>query len=275
MDELIRILYNFKFTVFGVTLDSGNLVGSVQQLTNFSNVQNINIWSIGMTVNNVIIPIALSLLILFFMINLIKKSMEVERISWERVVMAFVSFLLLKYFIQNGYSFLSSIMNIVNDIFVSVTNVLSNGNSNIDIAETLIKAVPSGFVDKIMTYGLYLILFIPFMTTIVQILTQIFLRIVKLILCFAFAPIPIALAADDEGRGKAIQFFLFAASVGLEAVIIYIATNVYAIGLAGLSSTVSSTNAISTIVAMLFLNGMYLAVIQYGSQFAEKLTGGH
>ncbi len=275
MDDLIRILYNFKFTVFGVTLDSGNLVGSVQQLTNFSNVQNINIWSIGMTVNNVIIPIALSLLILFFMINLIKKSMEVERISWERVVMAFVSFLLLKYFIQNGYSFLSSIMNIVNDIFVSVTNVLSNGNSNIDIAETLIKAVPSGFVDKIMTYGLYLILFIPFMTTIVQILTQIFLRIVKLILCFAFAPIPIALAADDEGRGKAIQFFLFAASVGLEAVIIYIATNVYAIGLAGLSSTVSSTNAISTIVAMLFLNGMYLAVIQYGSQFAEKLTGGH
>lgn len=275
MDNLIRILYNFKFTVFGVTLDSGNLVGSVQQLTNFSNVQNINIWSIGMTVNNVIIPIALSLLILFFMINLIKKSMEVERISWERVVMAFVSFLLLKYFIQNGYSFLSSIMNIVNDIFVSVTNVLSNGNSNIDIAETLIKAVPSGFVDKIMTYGLYLILFIPFMTTIVQILTQIFLRIVKLILCFAFAPIPIALAADDEGRGKAIQFFLFAASVGLEAVIIYIATNVYAIGLAGLSSTVSSTNAISTIVAMLFLNGMYLAVIQYGSQFAEKLTGGH
>jgi hypothetical protein len=275
LDDLIRILYNFKFTVFGVTLDSGNLVGSVQQLTNFSNVQNINIWSIGMTVNNVIIPIALSLLILFFMINLIKKSMEVERISWERVVMAFVSFLLLKYFIQNGYSFLSSIMNIVNDIFVSVTNVLSNGNSNIDIAETLIKAVPSGFVDKIMTYGLYLILFIPFMTTIVQILTQIFLRIVKLILCFAFAPIPIALAADDEGRGKAIQFFLFAASVGLEAVIIYIATNVYAIGLAGLSSTVSSTNAISTIVAMLFLNGMYLAVIQYGSQFAEKLTGGH
>lgn len=275
MDDLIRLLYNFKFTVFGVTLDSGNLVGSVQQLTNFSSVQNINIWSIGKTVNDVIVPIALSLLILFFMINLIKKSMEVERISWERVVMAFVSFLLLKYFIQNGYSFLSSIMNIVNDIFVSVTNVLSNGGSNIDIAETLIKAVPSGFVDKIMTYGLYLILFIPFMTTIVQILTQIFLRVVKLILCFAFAPIPIALAADDEGRGKAIQFFLFAASVGLEAVIIYIATNVYAIGLSGLSSTVGSTNAISTIVAMLFLNGMYLAVIQYGSQFAEKLTGGH
>lgn len=113
------------------------------------------------------------------------------------------------------------------------------------------------------------------MTTIVQILTHIFLRVVKLIFCFAFAPIPIALAADDEGRNKAIQYFLFAASVGLEAVIIYVATNVYAIGLAGLSETVGTTNAISTIVAMLFLNGMYLAVIQYGSQFAERLTGGH
>ena len=209
------------------------------------------------------------------MINLIKKAMEVERISWERVAMAFVSFLLLKYFIQHGYDFLSSIMNITNDIFVSITHAINNSNSSINIADTLINAVPDGFVDSIMTYGLYLILFIPFMTTIVQILTQIFLRVVKLILCFAFAPIPIALAADDEGRGKAIQYFLFAASIGLEAVIIYLATNIYSIGLAGLSSTVGSTNAISTIVAMLFLNGMYLAVIQYASQFAEKLTGGH
>lgn len=275
MDGIIRLLYSFKFSVFGVELNSGNLIGSVQKLTNFSSVKEINIWSIGKTVNDCIVPIALSLLILFFMINLIKKAMEVERISWERVAMSFVSFFLLKYFIQNGYTFLSTIMNIVNDIFVSITNAISNSNSSINIADTLINAVPDGFIDSIMTYGLYLILFIPFMTTIVQILTQIFLRVVKLILCFAFAPIPIALAADDEGRGKAIQYFLFAASVGLEAVIIYIATNVYAIGLSGLSGSVGSTSAISTIVAMLFLNGMYLAVIQYGSQFAERLTGGH
>ncbi len=275
MDGIIRILYSFKFTVFGIEIDSGNLIGTVESLTNFSNVQGINIWSIGKTVNDVIVPIALSLLILFFMINLIKKSMEVERMSWERVVMAFVSFLLLKYFIQHGYDFLIAIMNITNDIFISVTEVISNTNSTINIADVLIDAVPDGFVDSIMTYGLYLILFIPFMTTIVQILTQIFLRVIKLILCFAFSPIPIALAADDEGRSKAIQYFLFAASVGIEAVIIYIATNIYAIGLQGLSSTVESTNAISTIVAMLFLNGMYLAVIQYSSQFSEKLTGGH
>lgn len=275
MDGIIRILYSFKFTVFGINIDSGNLIGTVESLTNFSNVQGINIWSIGKTVNDVIVPIALSLLILFFMINLIKKSMEVERMSWERVVMAFVSFLLLKYFIQNGYDFLVAIMNITNDIFVSVTEAISNTNTTINIADVLINAVPDGFVDSIMTYGLYLILFIPFMTTIVQILTQIFLRVIKLILCFAFSPIPIALAADDEGRSKAIQYFLFAASVGIEAVIIYIATNIYAIGLQGLSGTVASTNAISTIVAMLFLNGMYLAVIQYSSQFSEKLTGGH
>ena len=275
MDGIIRLLYSFKFTVFGIEIDSGNLIGTVESLTNFSNVQGINIWSIGKTVNDVIVPIALSLLILFFMINLIKKSMEVERMSWERVVMAFVSFLLLKYFIQHGYDFLVAIMNITNDIFVSVTEAISNTNTTINIADVLINAVPDGFVDSIMTYGLYLILFIPFMTTIVQILTQIFLRVIKLILCFAFSPIPIALAADDEGRSKAVQYFLFAASVGIEAVIIYIATNIYAIGLQGLSGTVASTNAISTIVAMLFLNGMYLAVIQYSSQFSEKLTGGH
>ena len=275
MDAIIRILYSFKFNVFGIELDSANLIGSIHSLTNFSNVQNINIWSIGRTVNDCIVPVALSILILFFIINLIRKSMEVDRITWERIAMSFVVFFILKYFIQNGYPFLTAIMNIVNDLFVTITGALSNSNSNINIADTLINAIPDGFVDSILTIGLYLILFIPFMTTIVQILTQVFLRVVKLIFCFAFAPIPIALSVDDDGRGKAIQYFLFAASVGLEAIIIYLATNIYAIGLSGLSSTVGSTNAISTIVAMLFLNGMYLAIIQYGSQFAEKLTGGH
>ena len=169
-------------------------------------------------------------------------------------------------------------MNITNDIFVSITHAIGNSNSSINIADTLIDAVPDGFVDSIMTYriifnSIYTIYDYNRADSNTDIFksckTNIMFCIVK------YAPIPIALAADDEGRGKAIQYFLFAASVGLEAVIIYLATNIYSVGLAGLSSTVGSTNAISTIVAMLFLNGMYLAVIQYASQFAEKLTGGH
>jgi len=275
MDSIIRFLYSFQFNVFGIDIDSSNLIDTVQRLTDFSKVKEINIWYIGKVANDCIIPIALSLLILFFMINMIKKAMEVEKISWERVVMSVIGFFVLKYLIQNGYSFLSSIMQAVNDIFVSITNSLSAVNTNISIADTLIDAVPDGFVDSIMTYGLYLILFIPFMTTIVQIITQIFLRVVKLILCFAFSPIPIAISVDDDGRGKAVQYFLFSASVGLEAVIIYLATTIYAIGLSGLSNTVADTNAISTIIAMLFLNGVYLAIVQYASQFSEKLMGGH
>ena len=137
MDGIIRLLYSFKFTVFGIEIDSGNLIGTIEKLTNFSSVKGINIWSIGKTVNDVIVPIALSLLILFFMINLIKKSMEVERISWERVVMAFVSFLLLKYFIQHGYDFLSSIMT-YRIVFNTIHSVYDNNrtDSNTDIFES-------------------------------------------------------------------------------------------------------------------------------------------
>ncbi len=275
MDWLLEQLYSFNFNVFGINIDSSNLISTVNSLTNFTDVQNINIWSIGKTVNDAIIPVALSILVLFFMINLIKKSFEVDRISWERVLISVVAFFLLKYFIQNGYTFLSSIMNITNDIFVSITNVITNNNTSINVSEMVINSIPEGFVDSMITVCLYFVLFIPFMTTIIQILTQIFLRVVKLIFCFAFSPIPIALAIDDENRSKAIQYFLFSASVGIEAIIIYLATNIYSVGLAGLSNAVDSTNAISTIVALLFLNGMYLAIIQYGSQFSEKLTGGH
>ena len=43
-------------------------------------------------------------------------------------------------------------MNITNDIFVSITHAIGNSNSSINIADTLIDAVPDGFVDSIMTY---------------------------------------------------------------------------------------------------------------------------
>ena len=85
MDGIIRLLYSFKFSVFGVEMDSGNLIGSVQKLTNFSSVQSINIWSIGKAVNNVIVPIALSLLILFFIecgrLNLL--NILANAINWK------------------------------------------------------------------------------------------------------------------------------------------------------------------------------------------------
>ena len=54
MDGIIRLLYSFKFTVFGIEIDSGNLIGTIEKLTNFSSVKGINIWSIGKTVNDVI-----------------------------------------------------------------------------------------------------------------------------------------------------------------------------------------------------------------------------
>ena len=50
MDGIIRLLYSFKFTVFGIEIDSGNLIGTIEKLTNFSSVKGINIWSIGKTV---------------------------------------------------------------------------------------------------------------------------------------------------------------------------------------------------------------------------------
>ena len=121
MDGIIRLLYSFKFTVFGIEIDSGNLIGTVEKLTNFSSVKGINIWSIGKTVNDIIVPIALSLLILFFMINLIKKSMDVERISWERIVMSFVSFLA-----ESSNAEIGTLLNNVPDKITSARNDLKN-----------------------------------------------------------------------------------------------------------------------------------------------------
>ena len=113
------------------------------------------------------------------------------------------------------------------------------------------------------------------MATIIMILAQVTLRAVKLAIYLAFAPIPIAMAAEGETyRGKAINYFMSLAGLFFEASIIYIGTYVYAVGMNGMAAnTASGEGKISVLIGILFLNGFFAALISASSQIADKIFG--
>ena len=289
MESLIRAIYSFSFSLFGITINSDDLSGTIWSLLDIGHLLNGNSFTLYryvQTINDAVVSIGISLLTLFFMINLIKLLTQegVERISWERIVLRACVFFLLNVFITHSMEWFGQIAEIVqNSVLEPVAEAMDMGlmdgthtSESLGIADALVAIAESaGSIEKYLYYIIFVILAIPFMATIIMILSQVFLRAVKLLIYIMFAPIPIAFAAEgDAYRGKAISFFLQFAGVCFEAVIIYIGTFIYNTGLQSLvGDNLSAGDAIPTIIGILFMNGLFAAIIQLSSTLSSQFFG--
>ena len=272
MDKLIENIFKITFSVLGFNIDFGNFVETIRSLCNWNIITGTSIWGLASSLHNVVVPIGLSLLTLFFLMDFLKKVMDFERLTWERVVFMCIRFFIFKMLLENSFHLLSSIMSISNDLLTKVTSSLGSVTSIPDLAEQMGDLVSNagGMIDRGLMAIIILILYIPFMGTLVGILVQVFVRIGKLILSFAFSPIPIALGAWEDGTSVCKRFFMSTIALGIEASMIVVATAIYSMALGSLTNA----GSISTLIAIMFLNGFLMALISITSNLAEKWTGG-
>lgn len=272
MAGLIEKIFKIAFTVLGFNIDFGNFVGTVRNLCNWNTITSTTIWSLASSLHSVVVPVGLSLLTLFFMIDLLKKVMDFERLTWERIVFICIRFFIFKMLLENSFQLLSAIMNISNELLIKITSTIGSSTSIPDLASQMGDLVrdAGNMIDRGFMGIVILIMYIPFMGTLVGILVQIFLRIGKLILNFAFSPIPIALGAWEDGTSVCKRFFMSTISLGVEASMIVVATAIYSMAL----SSLSNAGNISTLIAIMFLNGFLMALISMTSNLADKWTGG-
>ena len=274
--NIIKSLYTIDgLKLFDVTFSTDDIPGTVAQLTDFSNTQNLSIYTIGSVINTVVTPIALSLLVLFFMISLIKKFTEIEKVSWERLLLWGCYLFFIMALVQNSYTLLTKIMNIVNGIYTDISGHLSQVSGTTSIGTAIYNTI-MGYDDigsVLIGIILYLVAAIPYLGSVIQIWTQILLRVIKLMLCMAFSPIPIAMAVEGENyRGKAISYLMYSAGVGFEGVVILIGSWVYSLGLSQLSQN-ANTGQLNVIIGLLIMNALFIAVIQLAHEFSERMFG--
>ena len=174
--------------------------------------------------------------------------------------------------IENSFQLMTSIMGIANDLLTNVTNTITSSASIPDLAKQMGDLVrdAGGILDRGFMGVIILLLYIPFLGTLVGVLVQVFLRIGKLILSFSFAPIPIAIGTWEDGQGVAKRFIMSVIALGIEASMIVVATAIYSMAL----STLTNANSISSLIGIMFLNGFLMAMISVTSTIAEKWTGG-
>ena len=272
MGDLIANLFDISFKLFGMSFDLGNLAQTVINLCTWSKITSTSIWSMAQTLNSAIVPLGLSLLTLFAMIDLIKKTMEVDRVSWERVAMSLIRFLIFKMFITNSYAFLSSIMTIGSEWIGTVVSSLGGAGSVISLADQIKELINQGnIIDQLVMACAVLLLYLPMMGTLVGVVVQILIRVGKIILHFAFAPVPLAIGTWEDGAGTGKKFIMSSVALALEGLLIVVCAYIYSKGL----SSLADANAISKMIAIMVMNGFFMAIVAMLSNLAEKWTGGN
>ena len=278
MADVIKSLFDICFEILGFEIDLSNIVPTVRSLCDFDTIMQSDIWFIAEKINTLLVPVGYSLLALFFYMELIRKAMEVDRLSWERVVMTGVKFYIMLTLIQHSFALLSLIMNIGNDILLSVTTAITNDTGMQSLGDTMYTIVDEaeGFLMDIVVGLLIIILYIPFIGTLLGALGQVFLRIVKIVIAFSVSPIPFAIAMYEGLQHLAIKFCMIIAALSLEGVVAVICVVIYslAVGSVKISGGMDLGGAVSTMLGMLLANGLLMASISAGSSYIERFTGG-
>lgn len=280
LGDLIANMYHIRINIFNIDFDSENIVGTVKSLTDWNTVQNfglgngVTLYSIGETISGIIRPVALTILAICFMISIINQCKEMDRVTWDRCGWWGLQFFILKFFVDNSYNICAGIMGEVNKIYSSIANGL-----NIDASFTLDEGFRQafsemgGFLHLLLPCLLYLVLLFPYIGTIVQIWAQLILRVVKILFCMAFSPVPIALAIEEETyRGKAIQYLMYVGGVAVEGILILIGSYIYAIGMGSISGVGGDNlGIVSHIVGILIMNSLFIAIIQLAHEFTDRM----
>lgn len=270
MEGIVKILFDIQFDFLGFHISVNDFVSTIFDICDWTKIKETDFWSITSTINSILIPTALSLLVLFIMIEFVKEAMNIERLTWDRIIMIFIKFLVVKFCVNHSFDIMTEIIKVCQGTINSVLPTLKEVAST-DLGDSIVGLITGNFFEKIAMFLVILLIYIPFLGTIIGILVQVFLRVGKLAIGFSCAPVPIALGVSEDSRNACKSFLLWIAAVAFEGLIILIVANIYVTGL----NSIGDAAGISRMVAIMFANGFFMALVGLASSLAEKFLLGH
>ena len=252
-----------------IIADVGNLVN--QGPSSYSGVYSV----IEDIHHEAILPVAYTLLTLYFFLDLVNKSMNFSFFRWETVVSCLVKMCFAKFVMENTFELLDAIFEIskyVTGLAADYGSTTSLYNINWSAMEAEYESM--GWFDKKL-YGFKILPFEWALQGVKIVITLVvFGRLFELLIYTAVAPIPIATFIHEGLSSTGKRFVTEYMAVCLQGVIIVIGCIAYAAlatstmfgGFAGSGGSVELWKGLLSTLALL------LVVIKSGS-WARKLTG--
>ncbi|WP_281790642.1 hypothetical protein [Faecalibaculum rodentium] len=280
-----KFLLEIHFNLLGIDINIGDVVGSMEKLIRYTGISEIGIsnTSIGALMSNltaVCTTVGLTLLGAFTMMNLIRLAMDPERISWEKVMMVIVRFLIFKMFIDNATRFFRMVFSIADKL---ITDLMGSFAMNPNAAGTMAEQISEGInnaklfsflgleLGPIFAFTLFCLFYLTLVGTVVGIIGQVLYRVLKIVVYQSISPVFISIGSFEDGAGTGKRYLMTAVAIALEGVIMMIMLKMYSLLMATVS--VAGDNPYGLILATLILNSMLTLGISQAGTMAERWTG--
>ena len=190
------------------------------------------IWKVILKIHNSMQGIALSLVVLFFVIGVLKSCASIEEVKRpEKAIKLFIRFALAKGLVTYGLDLMLSLFKIFQG--VSSTIIKTSGLTNISkttLPKQMITTIENcGFFDSIPLWAVTLIgsLFITVLSFIM--IMTVYGRFFKLYLYTALAPIPLSTYAGEPTQHIVRSFFKSYFAVCLEGAIVVLSCIIFSL----------------------------------------------
>lgn len=298
MGGLAAWLMQLHVQFFGIELNLGDIAGSLQSLISFTQIQSLSLSGslAGNLTGAATIPgilffvsqsfktIATQILFIFTIIKMISLAMNIERVSWNQIVMQIIRFFLFKFLIDFSTDFFSLIFEIGDGLMSQLSSffgaIQSSPNVWSDIAKDIDEASWGWSLfginlGPLLAFITFLLFYLPLMGTYIALIAQVFFRVFKIIGIICFAPIPIAVTAFDEGAGSR-RFLLTGISAVLEGLFIILSVNIYSLAVSSLQILGESQefSFLAHMLGIMILNAVLAMAISQASSLVSQWIGG-
>ena len=315
--KFVKGLYGATFTIFGIKFEFFNLSASVRKLLLFNGegvnpkkmsiggkgiqsmhtLSDVSIFDVAQTINHGVSSFAVFILVVMFFMELFETTLrEAERISWERIMFIFVKLYFWRTIAAESYSLMKALLNSGDWLFGVVLkgrNIFYSGKE----ATTLITgaaSIPNVLAKTVSDMGMLqglvgLIICLLLFTTLIGSATAVFVPVItrafKIIAYVSFAPIPIALCANEQTSHTGKRFIMNFMATCMEAAIILLMTLLYDAGLysllnatklfdeSGIGVSADLGTFINLILGMTVLNAVLAGAINLSSTVSREVIG--
>ena len=242
-------------------------------------------------VSDIVAGIAIQLCLLFFLLDFFKKSMDLQWVKWENILMFFLKLIFAKVVIENSMEIMEWIYTVFNNLAITISTelgVAGNGFLPTDPNDPMRSDCWGYFLsqDEINFYrddgGLWglsrvlkVIILMPsvFLAQGIMLVTGavVFARVFEVMIYTMVAPIPLSSFSSEEHRQIGISFIKSYAAVCLQALMIVVMFAAFA-ALSNELSNLDGTYASGGWGILLRVILLGMGVFKSGS-WAKKLCG--
>lgn len=231
---------------------------------------NSTMWGVVQGVQDVILPVAMTLAVLYFFMDFLNKSMMLEFVKWENVVKSLLKIMFCKVLMEHTMDLMNLIFKFIAELTSSIglTGNVMIGNIDYDALTEAFKA-SAGLSERMQLYMkvLPITLVMYFIIKIISLI--IYGRMIQIYIYTAFAPIPLSTIAGEGMNGTAKSFLKDYASVCLQGAVMIVAIGLYG----AIVKDATITPGLEGLGTLLLLSMVLVFILIKSGDWAKKIVG--